>query len=69
MEEIILYKCTYCQTEFRKKSECEKCEHNHKIPQYIKDARYSPYARDFTGLPSRVLINFGDGKEVWYKQD
>lgn len=69
MEEIILYKCDYCQTEFRRKSECEECEYSHKIPEHIKGARYRPCERDCTGLPHKVLIGFENGQEVWYEQE
>lgn len=65
MKEITLYQCIHCNTQYKHKSDCEKCENTHKIKLKLKSKKYLPYNCDETGFPSQLIIE-ADGKEVIY---
>ena len=68
MKELSKYQCEYCNTEYKDKSQAEKCENNHKIKPKLKDKRYSPYNQDHSGYPMTLNVEFEDGKTITYKR-
>lgn len=47
---------------------CKTCEENHVKPKGIKDTRYQSYNTDHSGIPDKILIEFDDGREEWFKR-
>ena len=68
MKELSKYQCEYCHTEYRIKSDCERCEKNHKIKPKISKSVYQSYEMDKSGYPMRINIEFENGEVVTYKR-
>lgn len=68
MKEKKLYECEYCHTKYADKPMCKTCEENHVKPKGIKDTRYQSYNTDHSGIPDKILIEFDDGREEWFKR-
>lgn len=69
MKEQKMYVCEFCNTQYENKNDALKCEQNHKTPKKVKELRYRE-AKDAPdgGYPSRIQIEFNNGKTVWYKK-
>lgn len=68
MKELTKYKCDYCGTEYKEKSNAQQCEDNHKVNATISRRHYLNYAQDKSGYPQKVYIQFEDGKVIEYKR-
>lgn len=66
MKEVKRYKCDYCRTEYDKKSDAEKCEHAHKMPESFNNAKFLPIDREPSGYPITVNITFKNGETIRY---
>ena len=69
MKELSKYQCEYCQTDYMKKIDCERCEKNHKVKLNIKETFYLPCGIDMAGYPVRINIEFENGKTITYKRE
>lgn len=68
MKEIKLYKCDICETQYKSKEECKKCETSHIKPKEITGTRYLNVNENAKGYPLTVSIKMSDGKTVVYKR-
>ena len=62
------YQCEFCGTEYADKNNCKKCENNHKKNLKIVSKKYIAFKGDETGYPSKIDVEFEDGKIVTYKK-
>lgn len=69
MKESLKYQCEYCHTDYSEKTNCERCEKNHKVKLNIKKTVYLPYGMDCSGYPMRINIEFENGKTIAYKRE
>lgn len=68
MKEITQYKCEICGTLYAEKTECEKCEKQHKIPNSIVKADFRA-AKSYPGYPPYIIVKFNDGSEKKYRRE
>ena len=68
MKEIKRYVCETCNTEYKEKSACQKCEKTHCKPVEISKAKYIPIANNLKGYPVSITVKMEDGTEQIYKR-
>ena len=68
MKELTKYKCDYCNTEYKNKSDAQQCEDNHKTKAVIIKSHYLNYSQDKSGYPQKIFIEFENGKVIEYKR-
>lgn len=69
MKKLLKYQCEYCHTDYSEKTNCERCEKNHKVKLNIKKTVYLPYGMDGSGYPMRINIEFENRKTITYKRE
>lgn len=67
MKEVKLYICEICNTQFKDKNECKKCEDGHVKIKEIKSVRYRPAKDTIAGIPETIEVLFENGKSYIYK--
>ena len=67
MKQKVLYTCEYCHTDYKLKTDAEKCEKIHRQKLKILDKRYLSYKQDASGFPVSITIMNEDGRTKVYK--
>lgn len=68
MKEIKRYVCETCNTEYKEKSACERCEKTHCKPTKIINAKYISVNNNLKGYPTSITVKMEDGTEQIYKR-
>lgn len=68
MKELTKYKCDYCGTEYKNKSDAQQCESNHKVDAQISKCHWLNYTQDHSGYPQKVYVKFENGNIIEYKR-
>lgn len=68
MKELLKYQCEHCHTDYSEKTNCERCEKNHKVKLNIKKTVYLPYGMDGSGYPMQINVEFENGEVITYKR-
>ena len=68
MKELKLYQCEICGTQYSSKVTCEHCESIHIIPKAIYETKYTPVNMGGDGLPTKIIIEFENGKKAQYRR-
>lgn len=68
MKKLLKYQCEYCHTDYSEKTNCERCEKNHKVKLNIKKTVYLPYGMDGSGYPMQINVEFENGEVITYKR-
>lgn len=68
MQEIKLYQCSFCHTQYKEKFACKQCEANHKKNLVITKARYVGRNINFNGFPIAITVRDENGNEMVYRR-
>ena len=68
MKEVKHYICEVCGTEYRDKTDAEKCEKCHKQPVAIIRSRYISKSQNGAGYPVALEVQMNDGTFQVYKR-
>lgn len=68
MNEIKLYQCEFCGTQYHQAFLCANCEKRHRKPIGVEAGKYVAVANDNTGMPVTVKVTMQDGSLAIYKR-
>lgn len=68
MNEIKLYQCEFCGTQYNQAFLCKNCEEKHRKPIGVEAGKYVAVANDTTGAPVTVKVTMHDGSILTYKR-
>lgn len=68
MQELHLYQCDFCGTQYKNKKDCTDCESRHVKPKKIKDASYQNFKDNQKGYPTKIQVEMEDGTIQTYKR-
>lgn len=68
MIEVKHYICEICNTEYKNKYSCQRCEKGHIKPLEIVKQKYVSIGNDASGYPVWIEVEMSNGKVVRYKR-
>lgn len=67
MKALSQFQCEFCNTVYKSKSECQKCESTHQFPKIIIFSNFNSY-KNGGKYPNYIDIKMADGKTIRYKR-
>ena len=69
MKELKLYQCEICGTQYKSKTECEKCEKSHKKGLKMTYMKFLPYKNSEDGFPTAIVMKDANSDiGYWYEK-